>query len=160
MANADGTPALIEVFLTRHLLHEHLMTGPVAAPRTGASTADAIAPEARRPGGPDTAGTGTEPEEVLPSAASSSRAGIAPPPAAVRDGQPHDKHPLPPPTTTSSRGSAGLTDPPLSHFVLDRNTPSLTSVLSSRTSVQDLNLYVGPGGGPGPRAGLLCCPSP
>ena len=104
MANADGTPALIEVLLTHHLLHEHLMTGPAAAPRTGASTADAIAPEARRPGGPEArkpgspeaAGTGAEPEEVLPSAASGSRAGIAPPPAAVRDGQPHDKHPLPP----------------------------------------------------------------
>lgn len=44
----DGTRALIEVLLARHIPHEHLVAGLASALRAGALTADAVALEARK----------------------------------------------------------------------------------------------------------------
>ncbi|MEV7857226.1 IS21 family transposase [Streptomyces sp. NPDC088183] len=86
----DGTRALIEVLLlSRHLPHEHLVTGLAAALQSGALTSDAVALEARKAADAD-----TEPEEIPPPA-SSSQHGHAPLPAAVRARLPPDKRPLP-----------------------------------------------------------------
>lgn len=85
----DGTRALIEVLLlSRHLPHEHLVTGLAAALNSGALTSDAVALEARK-------AADTETEEAPPSPAASSQTGIAPLPAAVRAQLPPDKRPLP-----------------------------------------------------------------
>lgn len=46
--DAEGTWALIEVLLGRHISHEHLVAGLAAALRAGALTADAVALEARK----------------------------------------------------------------------------------------------------------------
>ncbi|MGW0606900.1 Mu transposase domain-containing protein [Streptomyces sp. NPDC002640] len=86
----DGTRALIEVFLlSRHLPHEHLVTGLTAALQSGALTSDAVALEARKAADAD-----TEPEETAPPATGSQH-GSAPLPAAVRARLPPDKRPLP-----------------------------------------------------------------
>lgn len=85
----EGTRALIEVLLlSRHLPHEHLITGLAAALKTGALTADAVALEARK-------AADAEPEEPPHPAAPGSRPGIAPLPAAVRAHLPPDNRPLP-----------------------------------------------------------------
>ncbi|GGP84441.1 hypothetical protein GCM10010247_67200 [Streptomyces calvus] len=76
----DGTRALIEVLLlSRHLPHEHLVTGLAAALKTGALTADAVALEARRAADADTG-----PEEPPQPASTTSQTAIASLPAAVR----------------------------------------------------------------------------
>ncbi|WP_431925277.1 Mu transposase domain-containing protein [Nonomuraea jabiensis] len=46
--DADGTRALIEVLLHRHMEHRHVVAGMEAALRVGALTADAVALEARK----------------------------------------------------------------------------------------------------------------
>lgn len=46
--DAEGTWALIEVLLGRHISHEHLVAGLATALRAGALTADAVALEARK----------------------------------------------------------------------------------------------------------------
>ncbi|MGW3498783.1 Mu transposase domain-containing protein [Streptomyces sp. NPDC001020] len=46
--DAEGTRALIEVLLGRHIAHEHLVAGLATALRAGALTADAVALEARK----------------------------------------------------------------------------------------------------------------
>ncbi|MFJ5851288.1 IS21 family transposase [Streptomyces sp. NPDC092903] len=85
----EGTRALIEVLLlSRHLPHEHLITGLAAALKTGALTADAVALEARK-------AADAEPEEPPQPAASGSQTGLAPLPAAVRAHLPPDNRPLP-----------------------------------------------------------------
>ncbi|MGE7388192.1 IS21 family transposase [Streptomyces sp. NPDC004126] len=85
----EGTRALTEVLLlSRHLPHEHLITGLAAALKSGALTADAVALEARK-------AADAEPEEPPQLAVSCSQAGIAPLPAAVRARLPPDKRPLP-----------------------------------------------------------------
>ncbi|WP_258053912.1 hypothetical protein [Streptomyces sp. Ru72] len=87
----DGTRALIEVLLlSRHLPHEHLVTGLAAALKTGALTADAVALEARKAADAD---TGLEELPQPPS--TTSQTAIAPLPAAVRAHLPPDKRPLP-----------------------------------------------------------------
>ncbi|CAM5317065.1 Transposase OS=Streptomyces aurantiogriseus OX=66870 GN=istA PE=3 SV=1 [Streptomyces aurantiogriseus] len=87
----DGTRALIEVLLlSRHLPHEHLVTGLAAALKTGALTADAVALEARKAADAD---TGVEEPPQPPS--TTSHTAIAPLPAAVRANLPPDKRPLP-----------------------------------------------------------------
>lgn len=87
----DGTRALIEVLLlSRHLPHEHLVTGLAAALKTGALTADAVALEARKAADAD---TGLEEPPQSPS--TTSQNAIAPLPAAVRASLPPDKRPLP-----------------------------------------------------------------
>ncbi|WP_439681455.1 hypothetical protein [Embleya sp. MST-111070] len=59
----DGTRALIEVLLlSRHLPHEHLVTGLAVALKAGALTADAVALEARKAAETDTPGLPAEPE--------------------------------------------------------------------------------------------------
>ncbi|WP_237297313.1 IS21 family transposase [Streptomyces sp. 3211] len=86
----DGTRALIEVLLlSRHLPHEHLVTGLAAALQSGALTSDAVALEARKAADAD-----TEPDETPPPAPGSQN-GHAPLPAAVRARLPPDKRPLP-----------------------------------------------------------------
>ncbi|WP_258053889.1 hypothetical protein [Streptomyces sp. Ru72] len=87
----DGTRALTEVLLlSRHLPHEHLVTGLAAALQTGALTADAVALEARKAADAD---TGLEELPQPPS--TTSQTAIAPLPAAVRANLPPDKRPLP-----------------------------------------------------------------
>lgn len=81
----DGTRALIEVLLlSRHLPHEHLITGLAAALTTCALTADAVALEARKAADADAG-----PQDPQPVS------GIAPLPAAVRAQLPPDTRPLP-----------------------------------------------------------------
>ncbi|MEU1667158.1 hypothetical protein ABZ547_26890 [Streptomyces sparsogenes] len=46
--DTEGTRALIEVLLGRHIAHEHLIAGLATALRAGALTADAVALEARK----------------------------------------------------------------------------------------------------------------
>lgn len=85
----EGTRALIEVLLlSRHLPHEHLITGLAAALKSGALTADAVALEARK-------AADAEPEEPAQPVVPGSQPGIAPLPAAVRARLPPDKRPLP-----------------------------------------------------------------
>ncbi|EFE72158.1 transposase [Streptomyces viridosporus ATCC 14672] len=87
----DGTRALIEVLLlSRHLPHEHLVTGLAAALKTDALTADAVALEARKAADADTG-----PEEPPQPPSPTSQSAIAPLPAAVRANLPSDKRPLP-----------------------------------------------------------------
>lgn len=70
----DGTRALIEVLLlSRHLPHEHLVTGLAAALKTGALTADAVALEARKAADADTG-----PEEPPQPPSTTSQTAIAP----------------------------------------------------------------------------------
>ncbi|MFE5541968.1 IS21 family transposase [Streptomyces sp. NPDC056519] len=84
----DGTRALIEVlFLSRHLPHEHLITGLAAALATGALTADAVALEARKAADADSDTGPQDPQPAIP--------GSAPLPAAVRAQLPPDTRPLP-----------------------------------------------------------------
>lgn len=71
----DGTRALIEVLLlSRHLPHEHLVTGLAAALKTGALTADAVALEARKAAEED----GHTQEKPMPPTASRSPASHPP----------------------------------------------------------------------------------
>ncbi|THA47828.1 IS21 family transposase [Streptomyces sp. A1136] len=85
----EGTRALIEVLLlSRHLPHEHLITGLAAALKSGALTADAVALEARK-------AADAEPEEPAQPVVPGSQPGIAPLPAAVRARLPPDTRPLP-----------------------------------------------------------------
>lgn len=85
----EGTRALIEVLLlSRHLPHEHLITGLAAALKSGALTADAVALEARK-------AADAEPEDPAQPVVPGSPPGIAPLPAAVRARLPPDKRPLP-----------------------------------------------------------------
>lgn len=54
--DAEGTRALIEVLLlARHMPHEHVVAGLVAALKAGALTADAVALEARKAADADSA---------------------------------------------------------------------------------------------------------
>ncbi|MEV5204631.1 hypothetical protein [Streptomyces sp. NPDC053720] len=85
----EGTRALIEVLLlSRHLPHEHLVTGLAAALKSGALTADAVALEARK-------AADAEPEEPAQPVVPGSPPSIAPLPAAVRARLPPDTRPLP-----------------------------------------------------------------
>ncbi|MFH9757280.1 IS21 family transposase [Streptomyces griseus] len=86
----EGTRALIEVLLlSRHLPHEHLITGLASALKTGALTADAVALEARKAADAD-----AEPED-LPQPVVPGQPGFAPLPAAVRAHLPPDRRPPP-----------------------------------------------------------------
>jgi hypothetical protein len=88
LARISVTPLIEVLLLSRHLPHEHLITGLAAALKTGALTADAVALEARK-------AADAEPEESPQLAASGSQPGIAPLPAAVRAHLPPDNRPLP-----------------------------------------------------------------
>ncbi|MFB7501406.1 hypothetical protein ACFC09_43230 [Streptomyces sp. NPDC056161] len=86
----NGTRALIEVLLlSRHLPHEHLVTGLAAALKTGALTADAVALEARKAADADTGA------EEPPQATTTGQSRAPSLPATVRSRLPPDKRPLP-----------------------------------------------------------------
>ncbi|MFI1910696.1 hypothetical protein ACH444_33045 [Streptomyces microflavus] len=87
----EGTRALIEVLLlSRHLPHEHLITGLASALKTGALTADAIALEARKAADAD-----AEPDDPPQSVTPGSQPRFAPLSAAVRAHLPPDRRPPP-----------------------------------------------------------------
>lgn len=88
----DGTRALIEVLLfSRHLPHEHLVTGLAAALKTGALTADAVALEARKAADADTGAE--EPPQSTTTVGGQTRNSLLP--TTVRACLPHDERPLP-----------------------------------------------------------------
>lgn len=87
----DGTRALIEVLLlSRHLPHEHLVTGLAAALKTGALTADAVALEARKAADAD---TGAEKPPQSTTVGGQTKNPLLP--TTVRADLPADERPLP-----------------------------------------------------------------